>query len=65
MRIQLYLDRSSGIFFGSTPADRATLQEVIGSGIFHSRDLKKVTRAMNRFGYGVAVVNLGQTRLLH
>jgi hypothetical protein len=65
MRIQLYLDRSSSILFGNTPADRATLQEVIGSGIFHSRDLQKVKRAMNRFGYGVAVVNLGQANLLH
>jgi hypothetical protein len=65
MRVYLYLDRSSSIFFGNTPADRAVLQEVVGSGIFRFRDLKRIRRAMNRSGYGVSVVNLGQARLLH
>ena len=65
MRIYLYLDKGSSIFFGNTPADGATLQEVVGSGAFPCRDFDKVQRAMNRSGYGVAVVNLGQTSLLH
>jgi hypothetical protein len=65
MRIYLYWDNGSRIFFGSTPADRAALQEVLGSGVFPCRDLKKVRRAMNRSGYGVAVVNLGQAGLSH
>jgi hypothetical protein len=65
MRVYLYLDRSSSSFFGNTPADRATLQEVVGSGIFPWRELKKVQRAMNKSGYGVAVVNLAQSKLVH
>ena len=65
MRIYLYLDKGSRIFFGNTPADRAALQEVVGSGIFPYRDLQKVRRAMNRSGYGLAVVNQGQAGLSH
>lgn len=65
MRVYLYLDKSSSIFFGNTPADRAALQEVVGSGIFRWRDLKQVRRAMHKSGYGVSVVNLEQARLLH
>jgi hypothetical protein len=65
MRIYLYLDKSSNIFFGNTPADRATLQEVVGSGTFPCRDFDKVQRAMKRSGYGVAVVNLWQAGSLH
>jgi len=65
MRVYLYLDRSSSIFFGNTPADRAALQEVVGSGIFRWRDLKQVTRALNKSGYDVSVVNPEQATLLH
>jgi len=65
MRVYLYFDTSSSILFGNTPADRAALQEVVGSGIFPERDLQKVQRAMNKSGYGVSVVNLKQASLLH
>jgi hypothetical protein len=65
MRVYLYFDTSSSILFGNTPADRAALQEVVGSGIFPERDLEKVQRAMNKSGYGVSVVNLKQASLLH
>lgn len=65
MRVYLYLDMSSSILFGNTPADRAALQEVVGSGIFPERDFEKVQRAMNKSGYGVSVVNLKQASLLH
>ena len=65
MRVYLYLDKSSSIFFGNTPADRAALQEVVGSGIFRWDDLKRIRRAMNKSGYGLCVVNLEQARLMH
>jgi hypothetical protein len=65
MRVYLYFDTSSSILFGNTPADRAALQEVVGSGIFPERDLQKVQRAMNKSGYGVSVVNRKQASLLH
>ena len=65
MRVYLYLDMSSSILFGNTPAARAALQEVVGSGIFPERDLEKVQRAMNKSGHGVSIVNLKQAILLH